>query len=321
MATNIQALVCHAVAGAASGAIAAIFVCPLDTVKTRFQVHDLPALNNGSTRGGIVRGVHSGLSPTVLAFLPSSAIHFTLYEQLKKKNSLLGRSCMRRSLSSTFNRGQYGSCCCGWSCNNTCYNPLWVAKTRFQTQGARAGVLPYRGTLSALRRIAREEGIRGLYSSCGSDVYLDNIGIIPALAGVSHVAIQFPLYEKIKTYLADGDNTTMYKLSARDVAVASAISKIFATTLTYPHEVVRSKVQVQGHHPKKRGSGVIDCVKRVLQQEGMSGFYCGCATNLLRAIPSAVITFTSFEMIHQFLVTAFPPDLQTQTHKNPGKIK
>lgn len=34
-----------------AGVIAAAFVCPLDVIKTRFQVHGLPQLPNGSVKG------------------------------------------------------------------------------------------------------------------------------------------------------------------------------------------------------------------------------------------------------------------------------
>ncbi|XP_022151902.1 nicotinamide adenine dinucleotide transporter 1, chloroplastic [Momordica charantia] len=300
-----RGLLCNAGAGAAAGVLAATFVCPLDVIKTRFQVHGLPKIGKGSLIVGSLqdifhkeglRGMYRGLSPTVLALLPNWAVYFTIYGQLK---IFLGSDDESHQLSVGANMMAAAG---AGAATTIATNPLWVVKTRLQTQGMKSGVLPYRNTVSALRRIAFEEGIRGLYS-----------GLVPALAGVSHVAIQFPTYEKIKCYLARKDNTTMDKLSARDVAVASSVSKIFASTLTYPHEVVRSRLQAQGFHSEKRYSGVIDCAKKVFQQDGLPGFYRGCATNLLRTTPAAVITFTSFEMIHRFLVNMYPPDPQAHT--------
>nr|DAD31856.1 TPA_asm: hypothetical protein HUJ06_010707 [Nelumbo nucifera] len=192
-------LLCNAGAGAAAGAIAATFVCPLDVIKTRLQVHGLPNLPHSGSRGSLIitslqniiknegmKGMYRGLSPTILALLPNWAVYFTVYEKLKG----LLHSHVDRDNQLTVGANMVAATGAG-AATAIATNPLWVVKTRLQTQGVRSGVVPYKSILSALRRISHEEGIRGLYS-----------GLLPALAGVSHVAIQFPVYEKMKAYLA-----------------------------------------------------------------------------------------------------------------------
>lgn len=295
-------LICHAGAGAAAGAIAATFVCPLDVIKTRLQVHGLPSGQRGGSiivtslqdimRSEGFRGLYRGLSPTILALLPNWAVYFTVYEHLKGVLHSDGDDGHQLS----FGANMVAAAGAGGS-TATATNPLWVVKTRLQTQGMRPGVVPYTGMVSAFTRIIQEEGIRGLYS-----------GILPSLVGISHVAIQFPAYEKLKSYMAKRDNTTIEKLTPGHLAIASSLSKVMASVTTYPHEVVRSRMQEQGQarNVAPQYSGVLDCIKKVFQKEGLPGFYRGCATNLLRTTPSAVITFTSYEMIHRFLLQFIP---------------
>ncbi|KAG5240418.1 nicotinamide adenine dinucleotide transporter [Salix suchowensis] len=298
-------LVCHAGAGASAGAIAATFMCPLDVIKTRLQVHGLPP---GSGQGGSIiisslqhivktegfKGLYRGLSPTILALLPNWAVYFATYEQLKGiLSNVSGDSQLSVSANMVAAAG-------AGAATAIATNPLWVVKTRLQTQGMRPGLVPYKSVLSALRRITQEEGLRGLYRSWGSAFFGRD----------KHVAIQFPAYEKIKYYMAERGNTTVDNLSHTDVAIASSVAKIFASVLTYPHEVVRSRLQEQGclRDSEVHYAGVVDCIKKVSQKEGFRGFYRGCATNLMRTTPSAVITFTSYEMIHKFFERALSPD-------------
>ncbi|XP_042442339.1 nicotinamide adenine dinucleotide transporter 2, mitochondrial-like isoform X2 [Zingiber officinale] len=259
---NVREVLCDALAGASAGAIAATFVCPLDVIKTRLQVRGPSEVRLYSSRRNIiisslkqiiknegVSGLYRGLTPTVTALLPTWTVYFTVYNQLK---SLL-HSHVDENKEHSIGANVLAAAGAGAATAITT-NPLWVVKTRLQTQGMRDDVEPYKSMLSALRRITLEEGRKGLYS-----------GLLPSLVGISHVAIQFPSYEKIKSYLARKENTSVDRLSPSDVAIASSLSKIIASTLTYPHEVIRARLQEQGHarNNSNKYAGVTDCIRKL----------------------------------------------------------
>jgi solute carrier family 25 folate transporter 32 len=139
-----------------------------------------------------VRGLYRGLTPTLFALLPNWAVYFSTYERLKV--TIAGHVRPEWAASP----GVHMAAAAGaGAATMLITNPLWVVKTRLQTQtmGLKMGVgrnpVLYKGTADALLRIAREEGLSGLYSGLG-----------PSLLGVMHVVIQFPLYEEIKARFA-----------------------------------------------------------------------------------------------------------------------
>lgn len=272
-------------------------VCPLDVLKTRLQVQSKAATHYGGISGGLAKivrdegfkGLYRGLSPTLFALLPNWAVYFSVYERLKI--SIGSRVSPENSQSA----GVHMAAAAGaGAATMLITNPIWVVKTRIQTQhmgvkmGANGSTKLYKGTIDALVRIAREEGIGGLYS-----------GFLPSLLGVMHVVIQFPLYEKMKYSFANRrHNRETDELTAGELIVASALSKMVASTATYPHEVVRSHMHVAGSGALKDFTATCGAIMR---EEGLSGFYRGCVTNLLRTTPAAAATFTSFEVINRHI--------------------
>jgi solute carrier family 25 folate transporter 32 len=180
----------------------------------------------------------------------------------------------------------------------------------------------YRGTLDAARKMYRSEGLSVFYSGLG-----------PALLGLSHVAIQFPLYEFLKqqfTGLEMGENhsETEGKNYIVGISLATFLSKICATCATYPHEVLRTRLQTQqrthpssspeeisfrgglGHVNMSRGpgtassdgminipryQGMLRTIRTILKEEGWRAFYNGMGTNLIRAVPAAMTTMLTYE--------------------------
>ena len=157
----------------------------------------------------------------------------------------------------------------------------------------------YQGTIDAAMKMYRSEGIRCFYS-----------GLVPAMIGLSHVAVQFPLYEVLKvkfTSLEKGQKPSDHerKINFVGLSLAVFLSKVVASTATYPHEVVRTRLQTQqrwggssdGMPSRARYQGTLATCRLILMEEGWRGFYAGLGTNLIRAVPSAMTTILTFEYL------------------------
>jgi solute carrier family 25 (mitochondrial folate transporter), member 32 len=215
------------------------------------------------------------------------------------------------------------------ACSTIVTNPIWVIKTRLMSQSISVSndglgtPWHYRNSWDAARKMYSTEGLRVFYA-----------GLTPALLGLTHVAIQFPLYEYFKmafTGYGIGQHPENGNSHWIGISFATFLSKVCASTATYPHEVLRTRLQTQQRHPpapspegitfridhvsdrgrppgaassdgmpnRPRYAGVIRTCQMILREEGWRAFYSGIGTNLIRAVPAAMTTMLTYEYLRK----------------------
>ena len=139
-------------------------------------------------------------------------------------------------------------------------------------------------------------------------------GMSANLLGLSHVAVQFPVYERLKQQIRLS-NPDQHQLSATDLLVASGLSKMTASLLTYPHEVIRSRMM----DARTKGNVKFRATCRtIFRQDGVAGFYAGLPVSLLRVIPNTCLTFVTYELVLRWSRQHF---LETATGTNATAIE
>lgn len=157
----------------------------------------------------------------------------------------------------------------------------------------------YQSFMSGATQILRTEGIPGFYR-----------GLVPALFGVSHGAFQFMAYEKLKSYRlrlsATGGSAggRSGEFTNVELLLISGLSKTFAGCITYPYQVLRTRLQLQAYNAdastktalaRSTYRGVLDAMRQIWAQEGVSGFYKGLGPSLVRVLPSTWVVFLVYE--------------------------
>ncbi|KAK5127358.1 hypothetical protein LTR85_006697 [Meristemomyces frigidus] len=345
--TKMSSAGVNSFSGACAGMASGIVTCPLDVIKTKLQAQGSfvnPGLRQpgppasklyrgmiGTARTIIrqdgLKGMYRGLGPMLLGYLPTWAVYMSVYDSSREYFYQHGYDQKDRD---KWAARIYASLTAG-ACSTLATNPIWVIKTRLMSQvsrtaGSDGARTPwhYTSTIDAARKMYKAEGMAAFYS-----------GLTPALLGLTHVAIQFPLYEYFKqqfTGLEMGESPAQHGNEGKNtlgILAATFLSKVCATSATYPHEVLRTRMQTQQRHvqPESHGNGlssqhhsqalpqgkrvgntdgsayqpryrgVVRTFRIILREEGWRAFYNGMGTNMIRAVPAAMTTMLTFESI------------------------
>lgn len=176
---------------------------------------------------------------------------------------------------------------------SACY-PLDLVRTRLTTQ--LEGHEHYRGIGDAFKKIFQTEGLLGFYS-----------GIAPTMwVAVPNFAISYSVYGTLKEYTLDDE--LFYNLRRVDAdsgepklgflltVLCGACSGFVATSLTFPFDTIRRRMQIQNLHvdPEHRLSSVEQLV-RLIRHEGLSSLYRGLTPEMLKVIPMVGTMFLVYE--------------------------
>lgn len=310
--------------------ISVLALHPLDVIKTRLQVQDCVDRRAATYRGTVhafrtvVRregalGLYSGLTPALVGSTVAWGVYFSCYNNAKARYQRAYDTHELPSYLHLISAAEAGLVV------SLATNPIWVVKTRLQLQSrapaaaaAKTSPPPYRGFIDALTQIARAEGVAGLYK-----------GLSPSLFLVSHGALQFTAYERLKRIAvrarassSSTDARADVEPSAFECAWLGVASKLFASAITYPSQVVRARMQQRGgaeggaaaatatwaksgsgsgSSPGGRYVGFAQSLGEILRREGAAGLYKGMVPNVLRTLPSSGVTFLVYESTRSML--------------------
>lgn len=193
---------------------------------------------------------------------------------------------LRRRTMSEFYTDIFIAGALGGLANCVVCSPLELVKTRLQIQDATSKEQQlYKGNIDCVRQTWRLEGVRGVFKGMYATILRD----------MPSYGVYFVGYEFFKGEWGE---------SPFALLMAGGSAGVFCWILSYPFDVVKSRIQAQpvaptpGHDMYK---GVIDCARKSVRQEGYSVLFRGLNSAIVRAFPVNAVTFFTYEMILKVL--------------------
>ncbi|KAL8093596.1 peroxisomal nicotinamide adenine dinucleotide carrier-like isoform X1 [Apium graveolens] len=307
----------NGLAGAGGGIVSQLITYPLQTVNTRQQTerklegekNDHPGTIDQMCQVVKQEGwgrLYAGLKPSLVGTATSQGVYYYFYQIFRDKAEATALERKRKGLGDG-TVGIFSSlvvAALSGCINVLLNNPIWVVVTRMQTHKEKSQpqhtksiasdeevlpmvISPRFGSSHAIQELYAEAGIWGFWK-----------GVLPTLIMVSNPSIQFMLYEillkKLKRHRALLSKDGARGVTALEIFLLGALAKLGATVVTYPLNVVKSRLQtkqVTGGDKKYHYKGTLDAVMKMIQYEGFSGFYKGMGTKVVQSVLSAAVLF------------------------------
>ncbi|EGG10494.1 uncharacterized protein MELLADRAFT_103103 [Melampsora larici-populina 98AG31] len=322
----------HFLAGGLGGMCGATVTAPFDLIKTRLQSsmyhhhqttsnhHHIKSLEprrnfekvlyHFKDTGRMIREIQRtegfralfrGLGPTLAGAIPARSINFYVYGTCKEVYQEVLNPTSHPNQSSSL--VHIFSAITAGIATSTATNPIWVIKTRLQLDIPTTTTTSNRSpntsiktvlkpSIDCMTRIYSQEGLLGFYR-----------GLSASYLGVAEGTIQWTLYEKFKTIGIHQSRSGELEGQGQgqecwwNQVLAAGSAKLLATGITYPHEVVRTRMRQKRPIESKvyKYDGLLMTFRTVFQEEGIRAFYGGLPAHLLRVVPNAIVMYTVYE--------------------------
>ncbi|XP_053981330.1 probable mitochondrial glutathione transporter SLC25A40 isoform X1 [Hylaeus volcanicus] len=174
----------------------------------------------------------------------------------------------------------------------------------------------FNGTVDALMKISKNEGILSLWSGLSPTlvlavpatiVYFVSYEQLRLYFKVDKISLNFHLHHEplmLLMFLQDKYNKPLNNERLNIAAMeqpfwipmmAGAIARIWAATLVSPLELIRTKMQSQ----KLSYAEITQALKTVIKYNGIFGLWMGLSSTLLRDVPFSAIYWLNYETIKQ----------------------
>jgi len=231
-------------------------------------------------REGIL-GLYSGLSSSLLGIAVTNGVYYYFYERSRGAFLTGGKKALT-TMESILTGLIAGSA------TTIISNPVWVIQTSQAVRTMDSDTqIKKLGFIETFQHILAKFGMKGFFR-----------GIGPALVLVVNPVIQYSVFEQLKNLLiARRKLHRKGGLTDFDFFVLGALSKLVATSVTYPYIVVKARFQAGA--AKYQSS--LGALATILRDEGVEGLYKGMGSKLVQSVLTAAILFAFQRRI--FLLT------------------